>query len=265
MSNPDDGWLAGSTYDDFMGRWSRRLAPEFLSWLQVPAGIHWLDIGCGTGALSDAICRLANPATVTACDPSAPFVGHARERLDDERLSFTVAGVGALPIREGGFDSVTSLLALNFFPDPEGAVKEMTSIAAPGGTISACVWDYGGKMQFLRYFWDAVLETDPAAREYDEGVRFPICRPEALEYLFNSAGLSDVRSDAIDIRTDFTSFGAYWRPLLGAAGPAGAYASSLEPDRQMVLARNLENRLMQGRDGAISLVARAWAVRGMTS
>lgn len=262
MTGPHDGWLAGSTYEDFMGRWSRRLAPEFVSWLRVRDGVHWLDVGCGTGALAEAICRLASPATVTACDPSAPFIDHASKHLDDERLSFTVAGVGGLPTREGGFDSITSLLALNFFPHPEEAVKEMASIAAPGCTISACVWDYAGKMEFLRCFWDAVVEADPAARELDEGVRFPICHPEALVDLFLSAGLSDVRSDAIEITTDFADFDDYWGPLLGATGPAAAYASSLQGDRQAALARDLERRLTGGREGVISLVARAWAVRG---
>jgi SAM-dependent methyltransferase len=185
--------------------------------------------------------------------------------LDDERLSVAVAGVGALPRREGGFDSITSLLALNFFPDPEEALKEMASIAAPGCTISACVWDYAGKMEFLRFFWDAAAEVDPAAHEHDEGVRFPICGPEALEDLFNSAGFHDVRSDGIEIRTNFASFDDYWQPLLGATGPAAAYASSLEPDRQEALASDLERRLTHGVDGMISLAARAWVVRGRLS
>ena len=248
-----------------MGRWSRRLAPEFISWLRLPAHAHWLDVGCGTGALTEAVCRLASPATVLACDPAAPFIEHARARLIDDRVAFAVAGVGALPTRPGGFGSVTSLLALNFFPDPGGAVKEMASVSARGGTVSACVWDYAGKMEFLRYFWDAVVELDPAARELDEGVRFPMCRPDALMDLFSSAGLSNVRSDAIEIRTDFAGFDDYWKPLLGATGPAAAYASSLPPDRQAGLARHLEQRFAPGRDGAISMTARAWAVRGTTN
>jgi SAM-dependent methyltransferase len=231
----------------------------------LPDDAHWLDVGCGTGALAEAICRLANPAAVVACDPAAAFIEHARARLDHDRVSFTVAGVGALPAKPGGFDSVTSLLALNFFPDPGNAVREMASVSAHGGTISACVWDYAGKMEFLRFFWDAVVELDPAARENDEGVRFPICQPEALVELFNSAGLSDVRSDAIEIETEFRDFDDYWRPLLGATGPAAAYASSLDPDRQARLASNLEEKVRRGGDGTISMVARAWAVRGTTS
>jgi hypothetical protein len=202
---------------------------------------------------------------VIACDPAAPFIEHARARFDDDRVSFTVTEVGELPTRPGGFDSVTSLLALNFFPDPGDAVREMASVSAHGATISACVWDYAGKMEFLRFFWDAVVELDPAARGHDEGVRFPICQPGPLVELFNSAGLSDVRSDAMEIKTDFVGFDDYWRPLLGGTGPAATYASSLDPDRQARLASNLEQRITRGSDGTISMVARAWAVRGTTS
>src|SRR5262245_44248913 len=108
-----------------MGRWSRSLAPRFVSWLAVRPTAHWLDVGCGTGALADAICTGADPATVVACDPSAPFVEYARRRQPDPRVSFVVAGVGKLPTRPGGFDSVASLLALNFFPEPEAAIHEM--------------------------------------------------------------------------------------------------------------------------------------------
>src|SRR5215813_2835857 len=96
-----DRWTAGSTYEDFMGRWSRRLAPRFVAWLGVPAGAHWLDVGCGTGALTEAICAHASPASVVGCDPAEPFVGHARAHSQDNRVSFVTAGVDRLPERPG--------------------------------------------------------------------------------------------------------------------------------------------------------------------
>jgi hypothetical protein len=154
------------------------------------------------------------------------------------------------------------LLALNFFPDPGAAVHEMRAIAAPGGTVSACVWDYSDGMQFLRHFWDAAAAVDSAARELDEGNRFPLCRRGALTALFQSGDLDDVRCEAIEIRTTFASFDDYWRPLLGGTGPAPSYVLSLDADRRAMLARRLEGTLRRGPDGQIALDARAWAVRG---
>lgn len=245
-----------------MGRWSRRLASEFVSWLRIPRGVHWLDVGCGTGALADAVCSHADPASVRGCDPAAAFVEFARERSRDARQTFVIAGVGSLPRRRQGYGSVTSLLALNFFPDPQGAVREMRSVAAPRTTVSACVWDYSEGMEFLRHFWDVAASQDPAASVLDEGSRFPLCRRGALTALFRDSGLDDVRCEPIAIRTEFASFDDYWRPFLGGTGPAPSYVASLGPDRCATLARKLEEKLPPAADGSITLTARAWAVRG---
>src|SRR5262245_19845340 len=127
MTDVRDTWAAGSSYEDFMGRWSRSLAARFVSWLRIPRGVHWLDVGCGTGSLADAICIHADPASVIGCDPAERFIEFARGQSPDSRITFVAAGVGSLPRRAGGYGSVTSLLALNFFPDSEAAVHEMRS------------------------------------------------------------------------------------------------------------------------------------------
>lgn len=245
-----------------MGRWSRLLAPEFVSWLRVPGGVHWLDVGCGTGSLVQAIADHAGPASVVGCDPAAPLVDFARGHVHDARTSFVTAGVGSLPRRPGGFGCVTSLLALNFFPDHEASVNEMRSVAAPGATVSACVWDYAEGMEFLNLFWRAAVAMDPDAQRCDEGVRFPICRQDALTTLFRDARLGDVRCEPLEVATVFSDFGDFWRPLLGGTGPAPSYVASLDSERQALLARTLEEMLRREPDGTIALGARAWAVRG---
>jgi SAM-dependent methyltransferase len=262
MSGVRDSWAVGSAYEDFMGRWSRQLARQFVSWLAIPHGVHWLDVGCGTGALTSAICAHADPASALGCDPAEAFIEYARRNSEDARASFVVAGVGDLPRRADGYGSVTSLLALNFFPDSGTAVDEMRSRAASRGTVSACVWDYTGKMELLRHFWDAAAAVDPTARELDEGGRFPVCHPDALTDLFRRGGLGDVRCEPIEIRTAFASFDDYWRSFLGGTGPAPSYVASLDAERRAMLQRKLEETLRPTADRTITLTARAWAVRG---
>jgi SAM-dependent methyltransferase len=262
MPEPRDRWTAGSSYENFMGRWSQRLAARFVAWLGVPPRAHWLDVGCGTGSLARAILAGADPASVVGCDPAAPFIEFARDNTHDARASFVTAGVGSVPARSGGYDSVATLLALNFFPNAEAGVRELRSLAAPGGTVSACVWDYRDGMEFLRRFWDVAVAIDPSARQLDEGIRFPICRPDALTSLFDRSGLRDVRCEAIEIPTEFRSFDDYWRPLLGTTGPAPSYVASLDDDRRATLAKTLRETLRPRPDGVIALTARAWAVRG---
>lgn len=261
----DDRWAAGDAYESFMGRWSRALAPQFVRWLGAVPKLTWLDIGCGTGALTSAICHLANPASVAACDPSPPFVERTRSEIADPRVSVMVADADNLPENPDGFDRVVSGLVLNFLPNPTQAVEEMRRRLRPGGVVAAYVWDYSGRMDFLRHFWDAVVTVDPAARELDEGVRFPVCRPQALEPIFRDAGLREVRSHAIEIRTPFASFSDYWRPFLGGTGPAPTYVASLSDELRAALRQRLERKMVTGPKAAIDLVARAWSVRGAAS
>jgi len=262
VSSMQDPWRGGSDYEAFMGRWSRRLAPRFVAWLDVPDEVHWLDVGCGTGALTDAICSEAAPASVLGCDPAEPFVEYARQRVEDRLASFAVAATGGLPGRADGYGCVASLLALNFFRNPATAIIEMRRLASDGGTVAACVWDYAGGMEFLCHFWEAVAAETPGADGLDEGMRFPICHPDALTDLFMAGGLGDVRCEALQISTRFQSFDDYWAPFLGGTGPAPSFVAGLDSDGRAALARRLETTLPRGTDGTIELVARAWAVCG---
>jgi ubiquinone/menaquinone biosynthesis C-methylase UbiE len=258
-----DRWHAGETYEDFMGRWSRPLAEEFVRWLRpAPAG-HWLDVGTGTGAVAAAICALAEPRSVVGCDPSAAFVEFARSRLADPRARFEVADAERLPRRDSGYDAVVSGLALNFFPDARRAVARQLDVVRPGGVVAAFVWDYADGMEFLRVFWDAAAEIDPRATDLDEGRRFTICDPDELEALFRSAGASDVRTGPLTVRTVFADFADYWRPLLGGVGPAPGFVALLDEEARRRLADTLRARLKSRDAEPIELGARAWAVAGV--
>jgi len=255
-----DTWERGDPYERYVGRWSRRLAPRFLSWLAVPEGRRWLDVGCGTGALCAAILEHCAPASLAGVEPSEGFLGSARQNLAG-RAALHQGKADSMPLEDGTVDVVVSGLVLNFVPDARGALMEMQRVARRGGCIAAYVWDYAGKMELMRHFWDAAVELDAAAAKLDEGRRFPLCRPEALAQLFASAGLGRAEVAAIEIPTRFASFDDYWQPFLGGQGPAPAYAMSLEEPQRARLRDRLRDRLPCDAEGAITLVARAWAVR----
>lgn len=261
MSKVSDTWERGSAYEQYVGRWSRRVAPRFLEWLAIPAGRRWLDVGCGTGALCAAILDTASPTSVTGVEPSAGFLKTAEENLGG-RASLYQGSATSIPLEDASVDVVVSGLVLNFVPDAAAALAEMNRVSARGATIAAYVWDYAEKMEFMRYFWDAAVALDPAAAGLDEGPRFPLCRPEALERLFRDAGLQEVESGSIEIPTRFASFDDYWSPFLGGQGPAPAYAMSLDEDRRAALRERIHAALPIAEDGSIDLVARVWAARG---
>ncbi len=259
-----DVWAVGSSYDAYVGRWSRLVANEFLVWIDVPATSCWLDVGCGTGALSRAILETASPKEVCGVDPSSGFIDYARNLTGDVRARFEVGDAQALPYGDAALDAVVSGLVMNFVPEPRLAVAEMKRVARPGGTVALYVWDYAGEMQILRHFWDAAAALDRAARELDEGQRFEICSPEAIQELFSGEGLKDVSVRAIDAHAHFADFDEYWTPFLGGQGPAPGYVASLDAEGQTVLEERLRAQIPAARDGSIDLIARAWAIRAMT-
>jgi hypothetical protein len=160
---------------------------------------------------------------------------------------------------------VVSGLVLNFIPDQRAGLAEMARVAVKGGTIAAYVWDYAGRMELMRQFWDAAVQLNPDAAKMDEGVRFPQCHPQALEELFRAAGLNEIAVKAIDVPTPFADFDDYWLPFLGGQGPAPAYAMSLDEAARARLRDRIRQRLPVAADGSISLIARAWAVRARVS
>lgn len=257
-----DAWNAGEAYESYMGRWSRPLARRFVEWLAPAAGARWADVGCGTGALTAAICESCAPASVVGCDPSAPFIAHARRVVADPRARFAVAAAEELPDDVTALDYAVAGLALNFLPDPAHAVGAISRRLRGGGTIAAYVWDYAEGIGFLRRFWDEAVALDAAAAGLDEGRRFSICRPDPLRALFAGAGLRDVTLVSLEISTTFRDFDDLWTPFLRGTGPTPAYVTSLTEDGRARLRERLAARLPAEADGSIALTARAWAVRG---
>lgn len=254
-----DAWTAGESYDVYMGRWSRPVAARFLEWLEMPAGLAWLDLGCGTGALSAAIITRCEPAKVLGVDPSEGFVAQARVNVPDSRAEFRVGSdIAALP----PCDVAVSALVLNFVPDPVGALRDLGKIVGNGGTVAFYVWDYpGGGLEFVRWFWEAARALDPAAADLDEARRFAMCTRDELLGLAHRAGLVAPVVTAIESRSVFADFEDYWRPFTLGAGPAPGYCASLSEEARLRLKDRLGDILPRQPDGSISLGTRAWAVR----
>jgi ubiquinone/menaquinone biosynthesis C-methylase UbiE len=248
-----------------MGRWSRLLAAEFLAWLEVAPGANWLEIGCGTGALTSAILESAKPASVTACDTAADFVRYCASNLRHPDCVVVTATTDTLPRREPGYDVVASSLVLNFLPDPVAGLARMREVCATHGCVAACVWDYSEGMEFLRLFWDAAMSLDPRSKALDEAVRFPLCRAEEMRSAFLRAGLERVAIESLTVPTRFASFDDFWLPFVDGPGPAPTYVASISETRRSELAALLRVRVPQGPDGEIHLRARAWAAKGLCS
>lgn len=257
-----EAWGSAGPYERYGGRWSRKVAGEFLDWLNVPPGRTWGDVGCGIGALVEAILAKFEPEGIVAIDRADGFIAEAQRKINDPRIRFEVGDATALPWPSASCDATVSGLVLNFVSDGAAMVREMARVTRPGGRVAAYVWDYARGMQMMRYFWDAVVKLNPNDSILDQAERHPLCQPEPLSALFRAAGLASVSVRIIEIPTVFRDFDDYWTPFLGKQGAAPAYLASLDGKSRARIRDALKSRLVPTADGSIAMTARAWAVRG---
>ena len=246
--------VAAEAYDRFMGRYSVLLAPKLADLAGVTGGQRALDVGCGPGALTAELVRRLGATSVSAVDPSEPFVAAAAARYPGVTVRRTTAE--DLPFPEWSFDLALAQLVVHFMADPVAGLAEMRRVTRRDGVVAACVWDHAGGTGPLGLFWGAARELDPGV---DDESRLPGTREGHLAELFASAGLRDIQSTTLVVDLEHATFDAWWEPFTRGAGPAGAYVASLGPVQRVTL-RERCRALIPG--APFSVTARAWAVRG---
>lgn len=254
----------GDGYELNMGRWSRRLAIPFLEFVGTGDAEKVLDVGCGTGALAEAVLALGNALEVHAIDAAQVYVDYARQRTPDPRLVFAVGDACSLSYPDNHFDSVMSLLVLHFVPQAAQAISEMRRVGKPGATVAAAVWDVRGGFVANRVFFDTAAALDPRAsvRRAKNYTR-PLTMPGELAAAWSAAGFADTEEEQLSIRMEFANFEDYWRPYLGQDGPGAEYVGSLDADGRSRLEAAVRSAYLDGEaDGPRSYAALAWAVKG---
>jgi ubiquinone/menaquinone biosynthesis C-methylase UbiE len=244
-------------YDAFMGRYADKLAPRLIAFAGVQPGDGALDVGCGPGSLTEALGEVVGPDHVSAVEPSESFAAATAERVPAADVQ--IGAAESLPWPADTFDVALAQLVVNFMTDADAGVAEMRRVVRPGGTVAACTWDYSDGMTMLRTFWAAALSLDPKTPDEARTMRY--MDPDSLRELWLRAGVKAVESDALVVEVAYRDFDVYWEPFTGGVGPAGAYTLSLEPDRRAALREECRRRLGDP-DGAFTLSAKAWAVKG---
>ncbi|MDP9023062.1 MAG: methyltransferase domain-containing protein [Actinomycetota bacterium] len=256
-------WTAAHGYETFMGRWSRRVAVRFLNDLHVPPARRWLDVGCGTGALTTVIAGRCAPSSIVGVDPSPSFLALARERLrDTPETRFEAGDAENLLFPDGAFDATVTGLTLNFVADAQRALAEMCRVTRPEGIVAGYVWDYDHPGFFLTRFWDAIAQVHGHRLPDDERGRWELCSLSGLAKLAAASPLRDRRVWTIDVDTVFADLDQLWHGFLLGVGPSGSYPLALSADRRDEVRAHLQASLPVAADGRVRLTGRALAVVG---
>ena len=241
--------VSDTSYDNFMGRFSMRLAPAFADFADIARGSSVVDVGAGTGALTIELLRRG--VTVAAADPSPPFAASLERRFPE--VDVRAASAESLPWPDESFDAALAQLVITFMSDAPAGVAEMRRVVRPGGTVAVCMWDREG-MEMLAAINRTQAMLDPSKPTAEQLTNYRT--REEIESLMGEG----VETGILEVEGTYGGFDELWSSVRDGAGPAGAWVKALD-EAQLEAARAELHRQVGEPSDAFTLRGRAWAAR----
>lgn len=128
-------------FDEVAGRWDEMRKQFFGDGVRRAAiraagigpGMVVADVGVGTGFVAEG--AIDSGATVIGVDISDAMLAQARDKFAGRPFEARRGETDALPLRDGEADAVVANMVLHHAPDPGAAIREMTRVLKPGGTL----------------------------------------------------------------------------------------------------------------------------------
>jgi SAM-dependent methyltransferase len=247
---------SGDAYDGFMGRYSTQLAVRFADFAGVLRPQRALDVGAGTGALTQELVARLGEQNVAAAEPSPDYAATLRERFAG--LDVREAPAEELPWEDGSFDAALAQLVVVFLNDVPQAVRELTRVTRPGGVVATCMWEVEG-VEMMNALNEVRRRSAPSGFSPSSDYR----DEPSLRRLFEAAGLRDVETTRIDVSVSYETVDELWEPAIHVGGPGGPAADAFTPE-QLAAGRVTFEEALGNPTGRFELSGRAAAVRGVS-
>lgn len=245
---------SSDAYDRFMGRYSTQLAAAFADFAGVTAGMRVLDVGAGTGALTEELAARVGVANVAAAEPSPDYVQVLRDRFPGAVIE--QAPAADLPLEDSAFDAALAQLVVVFVDDAPAAFRELARVTKPGGVVATTMWEVEGM--------DMMNALNEVRRQLRPGAFTPSTQyrdEQSLGELFEECGLGSVETTTLEVAVEYESVGELWEPAIRVGGPGGPVADSLGPE-ELARGRVIFEEALGRPTGTFRLSGRAAAVRG---
>jgi ubiquinone/menaquinone biosynthesis C-methylase UbiE len=170
----------------------RAVAEEQLRWAGILPRMRALEVGCGSGAVTRVMARLAAPMQVMGVDQSRSRLTEARRLAAREslKIEFQEGDAYSLPFTAGHFDFAYSRFLFQYLPRPECALNELIRVTRPGGIVT--VADLDGQIeQFYPLEPSLRADLDDALRLLGE-TGFDTRIGRKLHHMFFQAGLGNL-------------------------------------------------------------------------
>jgi ubiquinone/menaquinone biosynthesis C-methylase UbiE len=239
-------------YDEFVTPSHKSLAQEALRLVGLRAGMRFLDVAAGTGALSLPAAHLG--AQVVATDISPAMITCLNERVRVEGLANVrsyVMDAHALDLEDDTFDVSASQYGVMLLPDLPRGLRELVRVTCPGGRVLLIAFGPPDRVEFLGFFLSAMKAVIPGFSGLPMDLPplpFQVADPEKLHEEMEKAGLEDIRVKTVDEELTFQSAKHMWGWVTNSH-PIGAELVAGLTDAQVLSVQEVLDDMLRKRAG----------------
>jgi ubiquinone/menaquinone biosynthesis C-methylase UbiE len=248
-----DAWNAlAPRYDEFTTNQNLFLAEEALDRVEIGGGTRFLDVACGSGAVSVPAARRG--ARVTAVDFAPTMIERLTARAQAEGLTNLEARVmdaTALDLPDDTFDVSVSQNGVSLLPDLQAGLREIVRVTRPGGRVMVIAFGALEKVEFVGFLMAALRAVVP------DFTPLPMDPPPLPMQLADSrrfsrqlvdAGLTDARVETTSWDMRFASGGHFW-DVITSSNPIAVQLTGDLTDRQRAAVRQVLDGMLRERSG----------------
>jgi SAM-dependent methyltransferase len=210
----------------------RPFAEAHVERLEVDAESEALEVGAGSGALTEVLCSRVK--SLLATDYAPEMIEILKERLrasGTTNVQCEVMDGQALQLEDDRFDAAASSFALMLFADRARGFSELNRVVRPGGRVVVSGWtgpDRFGSFEIFLAAMEAALPDLPPPPA--PPAVFSLADPDDFRSQMEAGGLRDVEVEYVSRELEVGTVDEFWRMLTAGAPPVQVLFDHIGPE-----------------------------------